>query len=92
MSVFIGLTVVHRVAVNHVRGVGLTACGIRFSLADANYIEVVPGGMRYDDERLLAWVDESYGRFVAACSHCRDREPAWERRRRKRERATRVRK
>jgi len=37
MAVLIGATVVHSVRVNERLGVGLTACGIAFGMADPGY-------------------------------------------------------
>lgn len=87
MAVFVGTTVIHRVAVNERRGVGITACGQRFALGDPGYD---PNGA-FTDGYVDWWNDRNAkgarGRYVCAklkcrCSHCGDREPVWKRLRR----------
>jgi hypothetical protein len=91
MAAYVGATVVHRVRVNERKGVGLTACGIRFSLADRGYD---PNGAH--TEAYVDWLNNRLpvgrlgyvaGRFLKCrCSHCDQREPAWDRLRRERAR------
>lgn len=82
MAAYVGATVIHRVRVSERRGLGLTACGQRFSLADKRYD---PNGSYTED--YADWLDDhrpgQRGPYCL-CSHCRDREPAWQRLRRER--------
>jgi hypothetical protein len=77
MAVLLGATVVHDVRVNERRGVGLTACGIAFTLDDMGYD---PNG-RFESE-YLDWLGENpnleFPSITSLCSHCPNRQPAWE--------------
>ena len=85
MAVFLGSTVIHRVAVNERRGIGETCCGIAFSLGDTRYD---PNGV-WQDDRYLDWLNEHRGLDLAFCSHCPNREPPWQSRGRMRRKAVR---
>jgi hypothetical protein len=94
MAVFVGATVIHRCRVNERRGIGITACGLRFTLGQLGYD---PNG-RYTDD-YVDWLNDRIeaGETVPCkvgpgyrdrglCFHCNDREPAWKRLKRERER------
>jgi hypothetical protein len=83
MAVLLGKTVVHKVAVNERGGVGLTACGVAFSLSDERYD---PNG-KFGDEGYLDWLFESRPdlRCRSFCTHCPNRCPAWTRNYKRRE-------
>ena len=72
-----GTGVVHRARIYYARRRAETACGQRVAFASPD----LDGDGEWS-EAYCQWLSDRSGRTHVLCSHCRDREPAWDRRRR----------
>ena len=69
--------VVHKARIYYANAWAETACGQSIEYTD-------PGLDAYGEwtDEYCQWLTEQTEQTLALCSHCRDREPAWDRRRR----------